>query len=54
MAPTKTASVSGRKPAAKSAIKSASKSSAKEFTGKNTPDFGKDQDLHAYRGCFCP
>ena len=49
MAPTKTASVSGRKPAAKSATKSASKSSAKEFTGKNTPDFGKDQDLHAYR-----
>src|SRR6478609_9121178 len=45
MAQTKSASASGRKPAAKSASKTASK----EFTGKNTPEFGKDDDLHAYR-----
>src|SRR6218665_3026055 len=49
MAPTKTASVSGRKTAAKSASRTASKTASKEFTGKNTPDFGKDEDLHAYR-----
>jgi len=45
MAQTKSASASGRKPAAKSASKTVSK----EFTGKNTPEFGKDDDLHAYR-----
>ena len=41
MAPRKTATVSGRKTTAKTATK--------DFTGKNTPDFGKDQELHAYR-----
>src|ERR1051325_11275494 len=49
MAPTKTASVSGRKPAAKSASRTAAKAVSKEFTGKNTPYFGKDEDIHAYR-----
>ena len=41
MAPRKNASVSGRKTTAKTP--------AKEFTGKNAPDFGKDEELHAYR-----
>ena len=49
MAPAKTASTSGRRSAAKSANKSVSKSAPKEFTGKNTPDFDKDDELHAYR-----
>ncbi len=45
MAPAKTASTSGRRSAAKSATKNVSK----EFTGKNTPDFDKEDELHAYR-----
>lgn len=40
MAPRKSATVSGRKTTAKSAT---------EFTGKNSPDFSKEEELHAYR-----
>ena len=45
MAQAKTASTSGRKTAAKSATQNVSK----DFTGKNMSDFGKDDELHAYR-----
>jgi len=40
MAPRKPATVSGRKTTAKAAT---------EFTGKNSPDFSKEEELHAYR-----
>ncbi len=38
-----------RKPAAANGRKSSAKSAGKEFTGKNSPEFGADEELHAYR-----
>jgi pyruvate dehydrogenase E1 component alpha subunit len=49
MALPNTASVSGRKFAAKSANKTGSKSGTGDFSGRNSLEFGKDEDLHAYR-----
>jgi pyruvate dehydrogenase E1 component alpha subunit len=38
-----------RKPAAANGRKSSAKSAGKEFSGKNMPVFGADEELHAYR-----
>jgi pyruvate dehydrogenase E1 component alpha subunit len=49
MAPTKTASVSGRKSAARSATKTSSKPAKKDFNGGLFAEFDKGQELAAYR-----
>ncbi|TCV63608.1 pyruvate dehydrogenase E1 component alpha subunit [Neorhizobium sp. R1-B] len=49
MAPTKTASVSGRKSAARSATKTSSKPARKDFNGGIFAEFDKGQELAAYR-----
>ncbi|MGK9055104.1 pyruvate dehydrogenase (acetyl-transferring) E1 component subunit alpha [Neorhizobium sp. CSC1952] len=49
MAPTKTASVSGRKSAAKSATRTASKPAKKDFNGGTFAEFSKEEELKAFR-----
>ncbi|MDH4439840.1 MAG: pyruvate dehydrogenase (acetyl-transferring) E1 component subunit alpha [Rhizobium sp.] len=41
--------MASRKPAAANGRRSSAKSVGKEFTGKNAPEFGSDEELHAYR-----